>query len=109
MFIFNGLDLYNPVGNYTYDAIGSQSVRAHTTGNDRTKLSAAFAANANGQKLPVLIIIPRITDLPNYTPPDNVLLVYKSNIDTNIISDVFIDRIMATHVKRFNLTGATVF
>jgi hypothetical protein len=61
--------------------------------------------------LPVLIIISRITELPNYTPPDNVLLVYKSGatFDTNIISDVFIDRIMGTHVKRFNLTGATVF
>jgi hypothetical protein len=59
----------------------------HTTGNDRTKFSAAFSANANGKKLPVSIIILRITDSPNFTPPDNVLLVYKSGatFDTHII------------------------
>ncbi len=34
--------------NYTYDQIGSQTVPSYTTGNTKTRLSAAFCASSNG-------------------------------------------------------------
>jgi hypothetical protein len=42
-----------------------------STGNERTRLSAAFTATAGGKKLPIFMIVPRKTDLPDYEPPDD--------------------------------------
>ncbi len=36
---------------YTYDEIGAQRVKAETTGNEKTRISIAFAAAANGYKV----------------------------------------------------------
>jgi len=33
--------------------------QATTTGNERTKLSAAFSSTASGPRLPMLLIVPR--------------------------------------------------
>jgi len=44
---------------YTYDVKGTKRVKANTTGNEKTRLSAAFSAAADGVKLPVFVIIPR--------------------------------------------------
>jgi len=33
--------------------------QATTTGNERTKLSAAFSLTASGPKLPMLLMVPR--------------------------------------------------
>lgn len=57
--------------NYSYAVRGSKRIKATTTGNERTKLSAAFTAAASGRKLPIFMIIPRKTDLPDFEPPDN--------------------------------------
>jgi hypothetical protein len=50
---------------------GKRRVRATTSGNERTRISAAFSATASGIKLPIYMIIPRKTDLPNFSPPNN--------------------------------------
>jgi hypothetical protein len=55
--------------------------------------------------------VPRATELPNFTPPDNVLVIYKSNatFNSDVINDVFLNRIIVPHVQRFNLQNSTVF
>lgn len=52
-------------------------VKAITTGAERTRISACFTATAAGEKLPIYILIPRKTDIPNYIPPNNVIIDYK--------------------------------
>lgn len=73
--------------NFTYESKGAKRVKATTCGGEKAKISAAFTASAAGDKLPIFIIVPRKTDLPNYTPPDNVLVVYKdgATFDKNIL------------------------
>ena len=63
---------------YTYEEKGARRVKATTAGSERTRMSAAFTASASGEKLPIFIIIPRLTDMPDYTPPDNVIIQYKT-------------------------------
>jgi hypothetical protein len=78
--------------NYTFARIGTKRVKAVTTGSERARLSAAFSATASGIKLPVLILIPRKTALPNYEPLSNVKLIYKTNATFN-------EEIMESFVK----------
>ena len=49
-----------------------------TTGNERTRISAAFSATASGHKLPILLVVPRVKELPDFTPADDVIVVYKT-------------------------------
>ena len=49
--------------NYTYTKAGSRRVKATTSGNERTRISAAYTFAANGAKLPIYCVIPRVTDL----------------------------------------------
>ncbi len=58
-------------------------MKANTTGGERTKVSALFTAAADGTKFKIFVIVPRATDLPNYTPPDNVIVVYKTGATFN--------------------------
>jgi hypothetical protein len=80
---------------YTYEKIGTRRVRATTAGGERTRLSAAFTACADGQKLPIYIVIPRATPLPDYTPPDNVIVAYKTGgtFNDDVICD-YLSQIM---------------
>jgi hypothetical protein len=68
-------------------------------------MSAAFCASASGKKLPVLIVVPRLTDLPNYTPPENVVVHYKASatFDDVVIKNQFLDRVFIPHVQRKNI------
>ena len=43
------------------------------------RLSVAITASADGGKSKIYIIVPRATELPNYVPPDNVVLKYKTS------------------------------
>jgi len=43
-------------GSYTYEKKGSKNVNATTAGAEKTKISLAFTATANGSKLPILIV-----------------------------------------------------
>ena len=64
--------------NFTYDIKGSKRVSCTTTGNERTRLSAGFSATASGVKLATIIVVPRKKELPDYTPPDDIVLIYKT-------------------------------
>ena len=75
--------------NYTYDQEGKRRILLATTGSERTRLSAAFTAAANGTKLPIFVIVPRANELEGYVPPDNVRVLYKTNSTFN--SDVLIN------------------
>jgi hypothetical protein len=95
----------------TCETTGSQSVPGYTTGMERVRLSAAFCASADGRKLPLLIIIPRATELLNFTPPDNVVLLYKTGarFNSEIITDAFLNRVLVPHVNRYDLQNTTLF
>ncbi len=58
--------------NYTYAHIGIKRVKASTAGGERTRVSAAFTAAANGHKLPMFAIIPRVTPLPELDAIQNL-------------------------------------
>ena len=51
------------VGNYTYDQSGAKRVKATTTGSERTRVSIALCAAADGYKLPIVAIVPRVNSL----------------------------------------------
>ena len=47
--------------NRTYDSVGTRRVAALTTGHEKARISVAFCASAAGQKLPLVVVIPRKT------------------------------------------------
>ena len=63
----------------TYEIRGKKKIGATTTGNTLTKLSAAYTCDGNGFKLPIFGIIPRVTPLRDYQPPEGVVLEYKTS------------------------------
>ena len=67
---------------YTYDKIGRRRVKATTAGSEKTKISCAFTASADGVKLPCLILIPRKKPLANFVCPDNVVIHYQQKKNT---------------------------
>ncbi|RNA23859.1 Pogo transposable element with [Brachionus plicatilis] len=82
--------------NYTYSVKGSKHVTAITTG-----------ASADGDKLPIFILVPRITDLPNFTPSDNVVVKYKSSAtfkDETIVE--YVSRVFHPHLLKDGITDA---
>ncbi|CAF1149533.1 unnamed protein product, partial [Brachionus calyciflorus] len=58
--------------NYTFEEKGTKRIKSITNVAERVRLSAAFSATADDEKLPVYVLVPRKSDLPNYTPPNNV-------------------------------------
>ena len=74
--------------NYSYERRGAKRVAAVTSGAERTKMSCAFTASASGEKLPILILVPRKFPLKNFTPPNNVIVHYqrgKTTFDSEVI------------------------
>jgi hypothetical protein len=93
------------LANYTYAKRGTKAVNSYTTRQERTKISCAFCASASGKKLPVLILVPRKKPLKNFTPPENVIIVYsgsKKSFNQDTIKDSFIQRILSPEVLRQN-------
>ena len=84
-----------------------QSLKATTAGQEKARLSAAYTATSSainlndllpkffswnlkvkipkGMKLPILIIIPARKSISDYTPPDNVSVLYKTGATFDII------------------------
>jgi len=81
--------------NYTYAESGARRVKAVTSGNDRTRLSVAFTAAADGTKLPLLAIIPRKTPLQGLSDLD-IVCEYKS-------SSTFDDEMILKYIQRIVL------
>jgi hypothetical protein len=80
---------------YTYSHKGSKRIKATTTGNEHTRVSIAFAATANGEKLNPVIMIPRVRPLENFITPDNVIILYVRPPETfnqTTLQDGFIHR-----------------
>ncbi|RNA22105.1 pogo transposable element with KRAB domain-like [Brachionus plicatilis] len=98
--------LYYP-SNYTYAVKGSKTVTAITTGGEKARISALFTASADGDKLPIFILVPRITDLPNFTPSDNVVVKYKSSATFNDETIVeYVSRVFHPHLLKDGITDA---
>ena len=76
-------------GPYTYEKKGEKRVQSCTSGNNKSRLSASFCASADGSKLPVVVVVPRKKNLKNFTPPSNILVVYKTSgtFDHKLIVD----------------------
>jgi hypothetical protein len=70
-----------------------------TTGGGRVRVSAAFTATASGIKLPILVLIPRKTPLPNFQPPPNVCIIYKQSatFDQHVICQ-YLDTIIKPYM-----------
>jgi hypothetical protein len=66
-----------------------------TSGNERTRLSAAFSSTASGLKLPIFLIVPRKTDLPDYEPHEECILKYKTcgTFNDDVIVE-YIDKVL---------------
>ena len=60
--------------NYTYAEIGATSVCATTTGHEMQKIPVIACSSASGFKFPLVIVVPRITPLKDFTPPDNTIV-----------------------------------
>lgn len=92
-------------GNYSYEEKGTKIVKATTAGAEKTRLPMAFCCAANGDKLPILIVIPRKKPLKDFVPPENVMLVYRgannNTFNSEYIRDQFIDRILMPHKYRY--------
>lgn len=91
--------------NYTFSEKGAKKVKCTTTGNERTRISAAFSATASGQKLPILLVVPRVKQLPDFTPPDDVIVVYKSGgtFNDEIICN-YIDSVVSVYMSQHQLS-----
>ena len=95
--------------NVTFAPKGVKRVSAVTTGSERTRLSAAFSASASGHKLPILVLVPRKNDLPNFTSPSNVIVLYKTGatFNENIICE-YLEKVVAVNNSRWGLTNTTL-
>ncbi|CAF0707856.1 unnamed protein product [Brachionus calyciflorus] len=58
--------------NYTYETKGSKRVKGVTCCGEKTRISAAVTGTAIGEKLPLMILVLRKTDIPNYQVPENL-------------------------------------
>jgi hypothetical protein len=74
-------------------------------------MSCAFTISADGHKFPVLIILPRLTSLPEYMPPPNIALHYSSESTFNgkIIAENYIERILVSYMKANELKKTAFF
>ena len=96
--------------NYTYDQIGSRRVPAQSSGNEKTRLSVCFCALAFGEKFRVMVIIPRVTPIKDYIPPNNVYIVYSKSgtFNENIISNNFIERCIYPEILSKHLENSVL-
>ena len=68
---------------------GSKRVPASTSGNERTRMSAAFSASASGIKLPIHFLINRATELTDFEQPDNSTVFLKFSLFCKIVFKIF--------------------
>jgi hypothetical protein len=65
-------------GTYIFETVGARRVEAGTNGQEKTRLSCAYSANAAGNKLDILGIIKREGAIAQMQIPDNFIPVYSS-------------------------------
>jgi hypothetical protein len=95
--------------NYTYTTKGDKKVKSTTTGGGRVRISAAFTATASGIKLPILILVPRKTPLPNFDVPPNCCVIYKpsATFDENIICE-FLEIVIKPYMSSNHLEKCAI-
>ena len=91
---------------YTFDVNGTRRVKANTTGNEKTRLSAAFSAVADGSKLPVFAIVPRLRPIPEIDALTEIESEYKisSTFNDDMII-IYLSRIIVSYMQRKNLNS----
>ena len=60
--------------NYTFAKTVHKRVPDTTSGNERTRISAAYSSSAFGLKLPIYLILPRKTEIPDFELHENCTL-----------------------------------
>lgn len=83
-----------------------------TTGHEKVKVSFSICCSADGDVLPLTIVIPRATPLPNFIPPANVHVVYKprsKTFDSDVIEDHFINGVLYPHMLRKGQRNSIMF
>lgn len=85
-------------------------MRVNTSGNEKTRVSILFCANADGRKLKPIILVPRVKPLKDYSPPENVIVCYQkgNTFNENVICDSFIKRCLLPDILARNVKSATV-
>ena len=78
-------------------------------------MSAAFSASASGDKLPILILVPRKTPIPVThfkigKPPSNVCLIYKpsATFDEQIVCK-YLDTIIKPYMTDKEIDKIVIF
>ncbi len=86
---------------YTYETFGARRVKATTTGNEKTRLSAAFTAAADGSKLPIFAIVPRVRSIPEIDALNDIATEYKtaSTFDDEMVLN-YIRRVVISYMTR---------
>ena len=68
-------------------------------------MSLALAASADGEKLPITVLIPRKTALPDYEPPANLHVVYGTNdtFKADTVRKEILDNVVLLFTRRKKL------
>jgi hypothetical protein len=84
--------------NYTFDKKGIKNAKAITTGSERTRLSIAVCASADGYKLPIVVIVTRVNPLKDFICPYNIIVIYKTKptFDSKTIKQSFVERVVSS-------------
>ena len=95
---------------YTYTEVGEKRVKSVTTGNERTRISVAFTATSSGYKLKPLLLIPKKKTLKDFTPPNNVIVVYgtKGTLNDVVISKLYLTRIIEPFTLEKNIPNMSL-
>ena len=79
----------------------ARRVKASTTGNEKTQVSIAFCAAADGSKLCLVILIQLKKPLKDYTPPTSVTIAYgtNGNFNSEVICENFCKRLLFPYIE----------
>ena len=80
--------------NYTYETCGAKKVEATTSTKEMAKVSVMACATAAEEKLPLVIVVPRKTPLPQFKAPNYIIVIYKpsATFDSSLIVNGFLER-----------------
>ena len=89
--------------NRTYETSGATHVEAVHTGQNRTRVSVAMTAAADGTKLKPFILIPRKRPLRNFVCPRNVVVFYGADtFNQTILVEHWISKVIEPYQERLN-------
>lgn len=97
-------------GNYTIETRGIKRAFCKSTGQEKTRLSCLFMASANGDKLPVLCVVPRKKKIDDLEKNDNCLTIYETGgtFNSQNLTEHFVDRILKPHLLKNQLKKSLI-